>query len=110
MRIIVFIVNASIQLLGSALGFFMLLMGLNGFNEKEAMPGLIFYVIASCMGATLLGGVSAAVAKLLVDKKAVGSLAASAIAIPLFLIIGVGLWLVIFIASTLVVSFVHDWK
>jgi hypothetical protein len=45
MKVIVFILTTAIQLLAAALAFFMLLIGLNGFSEKDATPSLIMFIV-----------------------------------------------------------------
>ena len=43
MRIIVFLIAAVAQIAAAVFGLFILLLGLNGFSEREATPALIFF-------------------------------------------------------------------
>lgn len=88
MRIIVFILTALIQLAVATAGFFILLLGMNGYSEAQATPSLILYVVLGIGSAFGLGVVSALVAKRLVERRSFGGLAASVTAIVSFSIIG----------------------
>lgn len=88
MRIVVFIMNAVIQLAAAAAGFLFLLLGMNGYSEDQATPGLVFYIVLSVGSALGLGGASAFWAKRLVTKKSFSGFGASAIAIISFAILG----------------------
>jgi hypothetical protein len=89
LRIIVFIVTALIQGAFAAIAFLTLLVGLNGYSEKQATPGLAFFVVLSVASALGLGAGSAFAAKRIVEKKSFGKFAASAAAIAGFAAIGV---------------------
>lgn len=89
MRIIVFVINAVIQLAAAAVGFFMLLLGLNGFSERQANPALLFYIVLGVGSAVGLGVASALAAKWLTQRKSMSTLGASAIAVPTFAVVGV---------------------
>jgi hypothetical protein len=104
MRIIVFIINAVIHLAAAAVGFFMLLLGLNGFSERQANPSLLFYIILSVGSALGLGVASAFAAKWLAQKKSLGALGASAIAVPVFSVVGVLILVVVFFVAVLIAS------
>lgn len=81
MRIIVFIITAVIQLAAATVGLVTLLLALNGFSEAQATPGLILFIVIGLGSAIGLGVASAFVAKRLVEKKSLGSIAAAAIAV-----------------------------
>lgn len=104
MRIIVFVLNVVIQLAAAAVGFFMLLLGLNGFHEREASPGLISYIILSAASAVGLGVASAFASKWLTQRKSMGALGASAITVPAFAVVGVLILVVVFIVAVLITS------
>jgi predicted transporter len=106
MKIIVFILNALIQLAVAAFGLFMLLVGLNGFSERQATPGLLFYMILSALSAFLVGAASAFAARWLTAKFSLGKFAAAAIAVPLFAVTGavilvIALFAAVFLAQAL---------
>jgi hypothetical protein len=106
MRIVVFVVNAVIQLAAAAAGFLLLLLGLNGFGERQANPSLLFYIVLSVGSAVGLGGASAFASKWLAGKKSLGGLGASAIAVVVFAVLGVlilvvGFFVALFIAEAM---------
>lgn len=103
MRIIVFILNALIQLAAAAAGFILLLLGMNGFGERDATPGLYLYIAVNLAGAAALGLGSAFVAGRLVKKRAYSGLAASAVAVLGFSVLG-GLVLVVSFFAALIVA------
>jgi len=104
MRIIVFVLNVVIQLAAAAVGFFMLLLGLNGFSERQANPGLLFYILLSVGSAVGLGVASAFASKWLTQKKSMGALGASAIAVPVFSVVGVLILVAIFFVAVLIAT------
>ncbi len=105
MKIFVFIITALIQLAAAACGFFMLLLGLNGFSESQAAPGIIFYIIFGIASAAGVGAGSVYLAKRLVEKSSLGSFGASAIAILGGVILFGG-----FIVAILLATIMHEWK
>lgn len=106
MRSVVFIITAFIQLIVAVLGFFILLLGLNGFSEKQSTPSLIVYIALAILSAFGCGAASAYTAKRLTEKFSLGKFGASAIAVISFAILGalilfVGLIAVLFLAEAL---------
>ncbi|MGI8674451.1 MAG: hypothetical protein ACR2KD_04045 [Thermoleophilaceae bacterium] len=89
MTLIVFLLTAVIQLVVAALGFFMLLLGLNGYSEADATPGIVFYFAVSLLCAFGLGAASAVAAKRLAANASLGRLGALAIAVSGFSLAGV---------------------
>ena len=87
-RIIVFVLTAMIQLAAAAGGLLFLLLGMNGYSERQATPGLILYAALSLGSALGLGIASAFVVKRLLERKSFGSLAASVTSVLGFAIIG----------------------
>jgi len=104
MRIIVFVINAVIQLAAAAFGFLLLLLGLNGFGERQSNPSLLFYIAVSLASAAGLGFASAFASKWLAGKKSLGNLGASAITVAVFAIVGV----VILVAGFFVALFIAE--
>ena len=104
MKIVVFIINASIQLAAAALGFFMLLLGLNGFSGKQAEPGIYLYIILSVGSAIGLGVASAFTANRLGAKPTLGKIGASIISVAAFAVIGIVVLTVVFFASVFLVD------
>lgn len=103
MRIIVFALTAVVQLAAAAAGLLFLLLGMNGYSERQATPGLIFYVALGLVSALALGLLSAFAAKRLVERKSFGVLAASATAVLGFSVVG-GLVLVISFFAAIVLA------
>ena len=106
MKIVVFILNALIQFAVAAFGLFMLLVALNGFSEKQATSGLLFYIILSIVSILGIGAASALGAHRLAAKPALGKFAAGAIAVPVFAVIGfviltIALFAAVFLAQAL---------
>ena len=102
MRIIVFVINALIQLAAAAAGFLLLLLGLNGFSERQANPGLLFYIVMSLASAAGLGFASALASKWLAEKKSLGNLGASAITVLVFALLGVLVLVVVFFIAVFI--------
>jgi hypothetical protein len=110
MRIIVFIIIALIQLAAATVGFFMLLLGMNGFQEREATPGLIFYIVLSLASAVGLGLAGAVASKALVERKALGRFAASSLSIFGFSVAGVIVMVVGFFVALVIASVVRGMR
>jgi len=110
LRIIVFIITAVIQLAAATAGFFALLLGLNGYSEKQAMPGLIFYIGLSVVSALGLGVASAFAAKFLVERKSFGSLWASATTVIGFSILGALILIAGFFAALILAEVMRGMK
>ena len=107
MRIIVFIVNALVHLCASAVGLFMLILGLNGFSGREAEPGLLFYVVANALAALGLGAAGALAAGRIAAKRSVGGFAAGAIAVAASFVVGMVLLATAFLAAVLLAQYMH---
>lgn len=88
MRIIAFALTAVIQLSAAAAGFLLLLLGMNGYNERDAAPGLYLYIALGLGSALALGLTSAYVARRLVERRSFGGVAASATAVLGFSVLG----------------------
>ena len=110
MRIIVFVITAFIQLVVAVFGFFTLLLGLNGFSERQAMASLIFYIALAFLSALGLGAASAYTAKRLAEKPSLGKFASSIIAIIGCLIIGAVILFIGLIAAFFLAEAIRTWK
>ena len=107
MRIIVFIIVAAVQLAAAACVFVLLLLGLNGFSERDAKPGLLFYIVLALASSAGLGLAGAWFTKWLAARKGMGGFGAAAIAVVSsstagLVILGVG-----FIGAVIVASMMH---
>ena len=81
MRIIVFIVVAVVQLVAAAFGFLLLLLGLNGFSERQATPGLVFYIVVAVASSVGLGVAGAMAVKWLAVRRGAHALVAALVAV-----------------------------
>jgi hypothetical protein len=81
MRITVFILTALIQLAAAAAGLLLLLLGMNGYSESQATPGLILYIALALGSALGLGFASVFVVRRLVERRSFGGVAASITAV-----------------------------
>lgn len=104
MKIIVFIVNALIQLAATAIGLFMLLIGLNGYSESQATPGLVLFIVLGFVSAVGIGLLSVLATQRLAAKTSLGKFSASTISILGFAMVGV----VILIIGLLVAVFLVE--
>jgi len=99
MKIIVFIVIASIQLAAAAVGLFLLLLGMNGYSERQATPGLILYIVLNLAAALGLGVAGVFMVKRLVTRRSLGGLPASAVTIIGSSVVGIILLIVSLFAA-----------
>jgi hypothetical protein len=99
MAILALILIVVFQLAAAAIGFFVLLVGLNGYSERQATPGLILYIALSLTSSFALGAGSPFAAKRLARSKSLGRFGASAIVVVVFCIIGVAILFAGFVAS-----------
>jgi O-antigen/teichoic acid export membrane protein len=105
-RAIVFIVTAVIQLAATAISFLLLLLAMNGYSERDATPGLLLYGVLGLFSAVGLGFTSASTSRHLAEKRAMDDLAASALSVLGFAIVGVivlviGFFLAIIVAEAM---------
>ena len=96
---LVLILTVVFQLTAAAIGLFLLLVGLNGYSERQATPSLILYVVLSLASAFALGAASPFAAKRLAKRTSLGSFGSSAIIVVGFSFIGVIVLSVGFVAS-----------
>ena len=107
MRLLVFILNATVQLAVAAAGFLMLLLALNGFSEAQATPSLIFYIVAAIASAVVLGFASGTVATRLVEKRSFSKGGASTLSVLSFALIGFVLLIAIVIVAVILAEVVR---
>ncbi|MBA3631403.1 MAG: hypothetical protein H0W58_01115 [Acidobacteria bacterium] len=110
MKIIVFIITALIQAAGATFGFFVLLLGLNGYNETDATPSLVFYIALASLNALGLGAASAYTAKRLAENPSLGKFGALAIAIISFAILGIFILFAGWVAALFLAETIRTWK
>lgn len=89
MKIIVFVLNALIQLAAAAFGFLILIISMNGYSESQATPGIILYIVWSIVSALLLGATGIYGVKFLLAKTSLGNFSASAITVLSLAIAGI---------------------
>lgn len=88
MQILNFFITALVNIGIAFILFFFLIIGLNGYSEKQATPGLILFIVWSLLFSLLAAVLSVLTAKYLIGKKSFGSISAVAIASPVFIIVG----------------------
>ena len=110
MRVVVFIITALVQAAVAVVIFFMLLLGLNGFSERDATPSLVFFIALSVVCALGLGGAGAYAAKRIAEKKSLGGVAASAISVICFSVLGAVILVGGFFVALVIATVMHEWK
>jgi hypothetical protein len=98
-RIAVFILTSLIQLTAAVAGFLLLLLGMNGYSERQANPGLALYIALALGSALGLGLASAFVSKRLVERRSFGGMAASITAVAGFAVLGGLILIAVFFAA-----------
>ena len=81
MRVTVFLITAILDLAVAIFGFFILLIGLNGFSERQATPTLIFYIVFCLTSLMILSYLGTVVAKAFVERGWMNKLLASIVSI-----------------------------
>ncbi len=107
MRIIVFIIVAAVQLVAAACVFLVLIMGMNGFSERDANPGLAFYIVLALASSAGLGVAGAMFARWLTARRGLGGLGAAAIAVVSSSTVGLIVLGVAFFGALMVASIMH---
>lgn len=110
MKIIVFFINALVQLAAAAVGLFMLLVGLNGFGERQANPALLFYIVSSVVSAVGLGLASASAAQRLAQRSSFGALGGSLAAVLIFSVVGLLILAASLFASVIIAQAVRTMR
>jgi hypothetical protein len=109
MKAFVFIFTAIVQLACAALAFFMLLVGLNGFSEKDAVPSLIFYIVLALASAAGVGLSSVYLTKRLAETS-VGIYGAAAIAAVASVLFGIIILIIGWFAALFLAQIIREWK
>ena len=107
MGILVLILTVVFQLTAAAIGLFLLLVGLNGYSERQATPSLILYIILSLTSASALGAASPFASKRLAKRTSLGRFGSAAIIVVAFSFIGVIVLFVGFFASFALAEFLR---
>ena len=69
MKILAFFLTAVVSVCAGAVLFFFLLLGLNGFTESQAGPGLILYIVWVLLFSLVAAALSFFLTRWLADKK-----------------------------------------
>ena len=88
MRLIVFIITTVTQAVVAITCFFFLLVGLNGYSERQATPSLIFYIVFSFITILGMSFIAGLAAKYFLDKSWMGKGIASVVGIITSSILG----------------------
>lgn len=110
MRVITYVITAVVQLAAGFAGFFILLLGLNGFSEREATPSLILYVAVSLITIFGNGVLALGLGKRFARKPTIGDAGGYVIATLLVLLIGVVVLVVSLFAGFVLASVIHDMR
>ena len=86
--------------------FFFMLLAMNGFSESDASYGLGAYIVLALL-VTLAMSAGAAFAAHLFVKRGLSGLAAAAISIPIFCVLGGGLKIVCSVVGVLIADYVR---
>ena len=103
MRIIAFTLSAVLQLAAAAAGGLLLLLGMNGYSERDAAPGLYLYASLGLVSALGLGLASAFASRWLVERRSFGRMGAVATAVLGFSALG-GLILILSFFAAIVLA------
>ena len=87
----------------------MLLVGLNGYSEKDATPSLIMYIVLALGSGVGLGLASVYTTKR-ISQASLGSFGAAAIAVVVFAIIGGVILIAGWFAALFLAEIVRTWK
>ena len=94
-KIITFLTIGSVNLAVSVFLLFFLMLGLNGFSERDANYAFLFFIIGAIVSAVITGILGIVLLKILINKS-FRSVSASIIAILIFSILGtvvnIALW------------------
>ena len=88
MKILAFFSPALINLCLGVVLFFFLLIGLNGYSEKQAFPGLILFIVWVLLASLFCGGLSLLTTNFLNAKKSWSLTKAGLISAALFTVAG----------------------
>ena len=107
MRVTVFVVTAMVVLAAAVFGFFVLLLGLNGFSERQATPSLIFYIVFCFASSLLISFLGTIAAKTIVNKQWLGKAVAAIVSILLTSTVGVVFVVVAVFAGFILAEFLR---
>jgi len=110
MKIIVFLIAAIAQIVAAVFGLFILLIGLNGFSEREATPSLIFYIVLSLATIVGDGAIGLVLAKKLANTTKFGVGGAAVVATLSAAILGVVILIGGLFVAFVLANVVHGMK
>jgi cobalamin synthase len=106
LKIILFFLTAIPQLGVAVFAFFMLLLGLNGYSERDATPALLAYIALS--GVVVVATALAAVFTAKKFEQRMGKFGAGAVSVIGFTVVGVALIVVSLFVSVGVAEVVRS--
>ena len=110
MKIGCYLITAIVQLVAAVSGFFILLLGLNGFSESEATPSLVVYIGVSALTVFGDGALGLFLAKVLTRKTRLGSNSASLITALIVIVFGVLVLIGTLFGGFILAGIVHDMR
>ena len=88
MRVVVVLLTVVIQLVVAGAGFLVLLLALNGYHERHAMPALVAYIVLCVLVVIGSALFAVLVANTLLAKKRLGTVGAGAVSTIAFTMLG----------------------
>ncbi len=104
MKIAAFLITGLVNGTIGGVLFFFLLLGLNGFSEQQATPGLILYIAWVLIASIIMAILSLWLTNYLTTKKSVNNIVAGLISIGIFIVVGTVSTLAALFGSVLIVS------
>jgi hypothetical protein len=104
MRAIPFLITFLINLGIGVFLFFFLLLGMNGFSEKQAEPGLIFFIVWVLLASLITAILSVISTNYFTTQKSMNFWLAALLSTFIFVVIGAGLSVVGWFASLFITS------
>ena len=104
MKVAAAIANVLVQIAAALFVGFMLLIGLNGYSEQQATPGLLLYIILALASALGVGAASFWTIARLAEKTSLGNFGAAAIAFVIYIIVGVTVLIVTAFAAVILIE------
>jgi hypothetical protein len=101
------VVTAVVEFVAAVFGFFVLLVGLNGFSERQATPSLIFYIVFCLVSSLVISFLGTVAAKTIVKKQWLGKAVTAVVSILFTSMIGVVFVVVAVFASFILAEFLR---
>ena len=104
MKAIPFLITGLINLAVGVFLFFFLLLGMNGFSEKQAEPGLLFFIVWVLLASLTTAILSVVSTNFFATQKSMNFWLAALLSVFIFVVVGAGLSIVGWFASLFITS------